>query len=222
MRSLVLLLLVHATQAFSGRSQLLSTAHGLRHATASAESGCSLNGIGVRASYCRSDGIDPNCLASAAQPRHLSSGARRHSGATMQYGRDPAWQRDSILLLAYCGVIDLIRAASTGVKADLGFDFLQLNAQIACAVIVAFTWVGVALRTGVLGERRYERARVLLTWALAAPAAAALRLWIFDGALDPQWLDKAAVGSPASVLTDAVATLLIQNAIRLAEEQGYL
>ena len=140
----------------------------------------------------------------------------------MQYGRDPAWQRDSILLLAYCGVQDLLRAAATGVKVDLGFDFLQLNAQIACAVIVAFSWVGVALATGVLGERRYERDRVLLTWVIAAPAAAVLRLWIFDGALNPQWLDKAAVGAPESVLTDAIATLLLQNAIRQAEEQGYL
>jgi len=58
--------------------------------------------------------------------------------------RDPAWQRDSILLLCYCGVEDLLRAASTGQKQVIGFDILQLNAQLLCSFIVAFSWVAVA------------------------------------------------------------------------------
>jgi len=136
--------------------------------------------------------------------------------------RDPAWQRDSILLLCYCGVEDLLRAASTGQKQVIGFDILQLNAQLLCSFIVAFSWVAVATLTGVLGEERYNRGRVLLTWAVAAPIAAALRLYIFDGTADAQWLDHAAVGAPGSVVTDAVASLLLLNAIRIAEERGFV
>ena len=84
---------------------------------------------------------------------------------------------------------------------------------------VAGSWVLAALATGVLGDERYDRGKLLLTWAAAAPVAALLRLFFFD---DPLWLEHAAVGAPASVVTDAVATLLLQNALRIAEEQGYV
>jgi hypothetical protein len=155
-------------------------------------------------------------VALATRPPLL--GARSSGAAAMSFedGRpDPAWQRDSILLLAYCGVEDLIRSASTGLKAMPGFDLAQLNSEMATALVVAIAWLLAALATGVLAEQRYNRSRLLFTWLLAAPAAAAFRLLIFGGLHDP-----AAVGEPISVLTDAVATLLLQNALRLAEEQG--
>ena len=91
------------------------------------------------------------------------------------YRPDPAWQRDSTLLLSYCGLEDLIRNSATGMKATLGFDFQQLSAETGCAFLVAGTWLVAAIATGVLGDSRYERTKVLLTWILSAPIAALLR-----------------------------------------------
>ena len=164
----------------------------------------------------------PSWASATQAPSWASATQARVSTPIMLVRRDPAWQRDSISLLFYCGLEDLLRAASTGPKAELGLDLLQLNAQLTCSFIIAFVWVGVALLTGVLGERRYDRPRVLATWVIAAPAAAALRLLTFDSSLDPRWLDQAALGAPSSILTDAIATLLIMNGLRLAEEQGLL
>ena len=54
----------------------------------------------------------------------------------------------------------ICRDASTGFKDDerartpSATDFLQLNAELSAAVLVAFSWVGVAILTGVLGEHR--------------------------------------------------------------------
>ena len=127
--------------------------------------------------------------------------------------RDPAWQRDSILLLAFCGLEDLARDASTGFKAKLGFDFLQLNAELSAAVLVAFSWVGVAILTGVLGEHRYDRKRVLITWLLAAPVAFAVRIIVYSGFI---------VGTPDFAAFDAAATLGLQLFLRYAEEEGYV
>ena len=127
--------------------------------------------------------------------------------------RDPAWQRDSILLLAFCGLEDLARDASTGFKAKLGFDFLQLNAEFSAAVLVAFSWVGVAILTGVLGEHRYDRKRVLITWLLAAPVAFAVRIIVYSGFI---------VGTPDFAAFDAAATLGLQLFLRNAEEEGYV
>ena len=127
--------------------------------------------------------------------------------------RSPAWQRDSILLLCYCGLEDLIRDASTGVKETVGFDLVQLNVELSAAFLVAFLWVGVALLTGVLGDFRYDRPRVVLTWALAAPLSAALRIAVFSGFV---------VGQPEGAVVDALAVLALQLGLRLAEEQGYV
>ena len=72
-------------------------------------------------------------------------------------------------------------------KPQLGFDIAQLNAEMACAFLVAALWVAAALATGVFAEEhRYDQGRVLLTWALAAPIAAGLRVAIFAGALLPE------------------------------------
>ena len=130
------------------------------------------------------------------------------------YRQDPAWQRDSILLLCYCGLEDLARNSATGYKEHIGFDFLQLNAELSCSFLVAFLWVGAALLTGVLGELRYDRRRVVLTWFLAAPVAAALRVAIFHPAFP--------VGTPEFAAFDAAATLALQLGLRSAEEQGYV
>ena len=128
--------------------------------------------------------------------------------------RDPAWQRDSILLLAYCGVEDLARNAATGVKVMPGFDLLELNSELAASFIVAGAWLLAAFLTGVLNdEHRYSTKRVFATWALAAPLAGAARVAIFSGFL---------VGTPNFVLTDVFATLALQIGLRLAEEQGYV
>ena len=128
--------------------------------------------------------------------------------------RDPAWQRDSILLLAYCGFEDLLRDSATGLKAQLGFDIQQLNVEAASAFVVAICWLLAAFVTGVLNDEfRYNRLRVGLTWILAAPPAIYLRFSLFTGFL---------VGDPTSVYTDALATLALMVGVRLAEEQGYL
>ena len=127
--------------------------------------------------------------------------------------RSPAWQRDGILLLCYCGVEDLSRASATGLKPQIGFDLLQLNAELSCAFLVAFAWVSIAILTGVLGERRYDRGRVVLTWLVAAPAAAALRVGAYSGFL---------CGMPEYAAFDAAATLALQLGLRIAEERGYV
>jgi len=156
-------------------------------------------------------GLVPLPRASAA----LQSAPRVASSPVMidDFWRDPAWQRDSILLLAFCGLEDLLRDAATGLKPQLGFDFLQLNAEISCAFLVAFSWVGAALLTGVLGDKRYDRGLVVLTWLLAAPAAAVVRVAVFSGFL---------CGSPDFAAFDAAAVLGLQLGIRLAEEQGFI
>jgi hypothetical protein len=84
---------------------------------------------------------------------------------------------------------------------------------LSSAFLVAFSWVGAALLTGALGERRYEAPRVLLTWLLAAPASAALRVAVFSGFV---------VGTPEFAAFDAAATLGLQLGLRAAEERGYL
>lgn len=129
------------------------------------------------------------------------------------FGRDPAWQRDSILVLAYAGLEDLLRDAATGLKPRLGFDLLQLNAEISCAFLLAFSWVGVALLTGVLGEQRYDPKRVLLTWLLCAPLAALVRVAVYGDFV---------CGAPEFAAFDATATLLLQVGLRYAEEEGYV
>ena len=103
---------------------------------------------------------------------------------------------------------------ATGVKAMLGFDLLELNSELAAAFVVAGCWPAAALITGVLDdEHRYSRARVAMTWAIAAPAAALTRVTLFSGFL---------VGTPEYCITDLFATLALQAGIRLAEEQGYI
>ena len=127
---------------------------------------------------------------------------------------DPAWQRDSILLLCYCGVEDLFRSAATGVKSQIGFDFLQLNVELCSAVLVAGCWLLAAQLTGVTEVGfRYNFSRVLVTWALAALPALVLRQMLFGGFL---------VGDPIATYTDAIATLALMVGLRLAEEQGYV
>ena len=150
----------------------------------------------------------------------LLHGVRHAPPAMVDYdGReDPAWQRDSILLLAYCGLEDLSRDAATGVKETIGFDFLQLNTELSCALLVAFSWVCVAILTGVLGERRYDTGRVLLTWLLAAPCAAVVRVIAFEGYVG----SGAGVGRPEFAAFDAAATLGLQLLLRFAEIEGYV
>lgn len=127
---------------------------------------------------------------------------------------DPAWQRDSILLLCYCGVEDLFRSAATGVKSQIGFDFLQLNVELCSAILVAGCWLLAAQLTGVTEVGfRYKFSRVLVTWALAALPALVLRQMLFRGFL---------VGDPIATYTDAIATLALMVGLRLAEEQGYV
>ena len=158
--------------------------------------------------------------------RHFSSVASWHAPRIVKHAplvmvddfRDPAWQRDSILLLAYCGLEDLSRDAATGVKETIGLDFLQLNTELACALLVAFSWVGVAILTGVLGEQRYDRKRVLLTWLAAAPLAAVMRVIAFDGYVG----SGAGVGRPEFAAFDAAATLGLQLFLRYAEEEGFV
>ena len=117
--------------------------------------------------------------------------------------------------MAYCGFQDLIRNSATGLKAQLGFDFGQLNAETGAAFVVAGCWLAAAIGTGVLGRRRYNGWLVLLTWVLAAPSAAVLRLALFSGELYPN-------AAPEFVATDAVATLALMLGLRLAEDQGYV
>ena len=126
---------------------------------------------------------------------------------------DPPWQRDAITLLAYVGFETLLRSAATGIKAKLGFDLLQLNAAIGGALLVASCWVAAAILTGVVTDRRYDQKRVVATWLLAAPTAAALRLVIFGGFpfVNTQF-----------VATDAAVTLALMLGLRLAEEQDYV
>lgn len=126
---------------------------------------------------------------------------------------DPPWQRDGIILLTWVGVETLLRSAATGVKVKLGFDLMQLNAAMGGSLLVSILWVVAAAATGVVGESRYDRQRVLLTWLLAAPAAALLRLVIYDGF---------PFVTPTFVLTDMAATLALMLGLRQAEEQGYL
>jgi hypothetical protein len=127
---------------------------------------------------------------------------------------DPAWQRDSILLLCYCGIEDLFRAAATGVKAKIGFDFVQLNVELSSALLVAVCWLLAAQVTGVTGaEFRYDKTRVLATWVMAAIPPLIVRPLLFGGFL---------VGDPAAAVTDAVATLGLMLGLRLAEQQGYV
>ena len=134
------------------------------------------------------------------------------------YRPDPAWQRDSILLLCYSGVEDLTRAASDGIKESPGFDLLQLNAMLLSAFVIAICWLSASMATGVLDESRYDRQRVLLTWLLAAPFAAFLRLTFFGDFP----LGHGFEVTPMYALIDAVATLALQLGLRLAEEQGYV
>ena len=128
--------------------------------------------------------------------------------------RSPAWQRDSILLLCYCGLEDLIRDASTGVKETVGFDLVQLNVELSAAFLVAFLWVGVALLTGVLGDFRYDRPRVVLTWAIAAPLAQLAKVALYGGTLG--------YFRPDDAITDIVCTLGLQLGLRYAEENNLL
>ena len=119
--------------------------------------------------------------------------ARRGAAHVVVSAADPAWQRDSILLLAYEGVEDLLRNMATGVKAMPGFDLLELNSELAAAFVVAGCWLAAALITGVLDdEHRYSRARVAMTWAIAAPAAALTRVTLFSGS----WLAHPNTVSP--------------------------
>ena len=72
-------------------------------------------------------------------------------------------------MLCYCGIEDLFRASATGVKAKIGFDFVQLNIELSSAVLVAACWLLAAQLTGVTGaEFRYDTRRVLATWLMAA------------------------------------------------------
>ena len=130
-----------------------------------------------------------------------------------EFRPDPPWQRDGILLLAYVGVETLLRSSATGVKPKLGFDLMQLNAAMGGAFLIATAWVSVALLTGVVGNHRYDRQRVLLTWLIAAPLAAALRIVLYDGF---------PFVSELFVLTDAATTLALMLALRAAEEQGII
>lgn len=134
---------------------------------------------------------------------------RRHRSAAMSYDlRDPAWQRDGILLLAYSGTATFVRTAATGVKRidELGFDVPALSTSLALAWALSATWLLAALGTGVLGEERYDKSRLLLTWGLAAPAAAVLR--------------EALGASHELAYTDGVATLVLMAGVRWAEEEG--
>ena len=126
---------------------------------------------------------------------------------------DPPYQRDGILLLAWVGLETLLRSAATGPKAKLGFDLLQLNAAMGSALLLSTLWVAAAAITGVVGESRYDQQRVVLTWLIAAPLAALLRLYIFDGF---PFINL------TFVLTDAAATLALMLGLRTAEEQGLL
>ena len=65
-------------------------------------------------------------------------------------------------------------------KQTLGFDLAQLNAAMGGSLLVAGAWVLAASLTGVVGDERYERGRVLLTWLLAAPVAGLLRVVLYD------------------------------------------
>lgn len=147
----------------------------------------------------------------AARPSAAGSG-RSHvtMGGYYDPRPDPAWQRDGILLLAYSGTATFVRTAATGVKGldRLGFDVPALSTSLALAWALSVTWVGAALLTGVLDAERYDRGRLLLTWGLAAPAAALLRVAFGDS------VDFA----PA----DAVATLVLMGGLRAAEEEGML
>ena len=117
-------------------------------------------------------------------------------------------------MLCYCGIEDLFRASATGVKAKIGFDFVQLNVELSSAVLVAACWLLAAQLTGVTGaEFRYDTRRVLATWLMAALPAVILRPLLFGGFL---------VGEPVAAATDAVATLGLMLGLRLAEQQGFV
>ena len=126
---------------------------------------------------------------------------------------DPPWQRDCILLLAYVGSATLVRSAATGVKSQLGFDLVQLNGAMGSALFVGGCWLGVAALTGVLAGERYDAARVVATWTLAAPAAAYLRVTL---------LGDAPFQTDGDVTADVAATLLLMLGLRSAEQTGYL
>ncbi len=120
---------------------------------------------------------------------------------------------DATVLVWYYGWAWFFRLAATGVRpvATWGLDLPALTAGLGGGAVLASTWVGAAVLTGVLGdEHRYDRGRVGLTWLLAAPAAQLAKAGLYGGF---RW-DNAA--------TDVIMTLFLMLALREAEQRGLL
>ena len=134
----------------------------------------------------------------------------------MQTGRDGPVTRDATVLLWYGGWQTFFRRAATGVKPlnQIGFDLTAFSRDIGTCALLAGTWIAVALATGVLSDERYDRGRVVLTWAIAAPLAQLAKLALYGGTLG--------YFRPDDAITDIVCTLGLQLGLRYAEENNLL
>lgn len=138
----------------------------------------------------------------------------RHGRARMQTGRDGPVTRDATVLLWYGGWQTFFRRAATGVKPlnQIGFDLTAFSRDIGTCALLAGTWIAVALATGVLSDERYDRGRVVLTWAIAAPLAQLAKLALYGGTLG--------YFRPDDAITDIVCTLGLQIGLRFLEEEN--
>lgn len=133
---------------------------------------------------------------------------------------------DATVLLWYYGWSTVFRSAAYRYQVSglpwkrldqLGFDLPALSSALGGASALAATWVLAALLTGVLEKdgARYDPPRILLTWALAAPAAQALKFAAGWNAGDGSF-------KSGDALTDVAMTLFLMYGLRVLERQGYL
>jgi hypothetical protein len=137
----------------------------------------------------------------------------------------PGLQPDATVLIWYYGWSTVFRSAAYRFQVsglpfkrldELGFDMPALSQALGGASALAATWVLAGLLTGVL-ERdfRNDTPRLILTWALAAPTAQALKMAAGWNAGDGSF-------KSGDALTDALMTLALMYAVRVLERQGYL
>lgn len=143
------------------------------------------------------------------------------------YRPDPALQRDSIVLLWGTGWQTLLKAAATGMKAQLGFDTTALCASLGGSFAVAATWVLAATLLDVLDDnsQRYNTSRLVRAWALAAPAAVLVRLSLniaLFGAIETWEPSLVSRFGAHSLIVDALLTLVLMYGLRKCEQEGLI
>lgn len=179
-------------------------------------------------------GINPQCALPLTLGKQGPRCGSRRAPTPFLAERDPFsdWQPppglepDATVLIWYYGWSTVFRSAAYRFQVsglpfkrldELGFDMPALSQALGGASALAATWVLAGLLTGVLerDDSRYDPARLLLTWMLAAPTAQALKYAAGWNAGDGSF-------KSGDALTDIVMTLALMYGVRVLERQGYL